>query len=377
MNSDLITKHAEVMKMANDYLKTVDENILEHNKRLINIYITMLGIVGSGKLDSVSLLRFNYFYCKENKSEKKKELNVGNIFNSTRTIKETVDNIIALTELTPKDFFEEEQPYRITVDAILDTKTSVEILVYEFSDEVGNFVLSKNDRAIDELKDFDNNLDSKSNIGVFNTNIIKKLMSANNILKENEEKEYKCKCHIDEIDTPIDKIDVATKIKDDKVEKVKAINDLLETYDAILKYGKPFTEHERITRRRKEFLEDFKNMLTNVETVAKNDISVEVESIASGNVVRSRLNEYMYNIFRKDVVEYNYYGESLARFIEKTVPNSNEDPRKIVVYLIIPCYPIDENEYDYKKVELFYFIKRDNEWIYHESLNYRPIKGDK
>ena len=149
---DLMTKHAEIIRMANDYLDALDESAYEHNKRFVNIYITMLGMVCSGKLDNISLLRFNYFYCKENKSEKKKELNVGNIFNSTRTVKETVDNIIALTELTPKNFFEGEQPYRITVDAILDTKSSVEILVYEFSDEIGNFVLSKNERAITEIE---------------------------------------------------------------------------------------------------------------------------------------------------------------------------------------------------------------------------------
>ena len=368
MNSDLIAKHAEVMKKANEYLKTNDINVVEYNKRLMNIYLTMLSLVCSGKLNGIDLLRFNYFYCKVDKSEKKKELNVGDLFKSTYTVDETVTNLINLVERTPKDFFEDEAPYRIIVEAALSLNSFVEILRYEFSDDIEDFVISKNERAIFEIEKEYKPVQFQSMREILGNTTINKTVEV--------DKTCACKSHTDEITTPAGETNSA-KIKDDKVEKVKAINDLLETYDAILKYGKPFMEHERITRRRKEFLEDFKNMLITAETVAKNDVAIEVESITSGGVVRSRLNEYLYNIFRKDVVEYNYYGESLSRFIEKAVPNSNEDPRRITVYLAIPCYPVDENEYDYKKVELLYFVKRDNEWVHHESLKYGPMKGDK
>lgn len=152
MNSDLIAKHAEVMKKANEYLKTNDISVAEHNKRLMNIYLTMLSLVCSGKLNGIDLLRFNYFYCKVDKSEKKKELNVGNLFKSTYTVDETVTNLINLVERTPKDFFEDEAPYRIIVEATLSLNSFVEILRYEFSDDIEDFVISKNERAIFEIE---------------------------------------------------------------------------------------------------------------------------------------------------------------------------------------------------------------------------------
>lgn len=152
MNSDLITKHAEVMKKVNEYLKTNDISVAEHNKRLANIYLTMLSLVCSGKLNGIDLLRFNYFYCKVDKSEKKKELNVGNLFKSTYTVDETVTNLINLVERTPKDFFEDEAPYRIIVEAALSINSFVEILRYEFSDDIEDFVISKNERAIFEIE---------------------------------------------------------------------------------------------------------------------------------------------------------------------------------------------------------------------------------
>lgn len=152
MNSDLIVKHAEVMKKANEYLKTNDISVAEHNKRLMNIYLTMLSLVCSGKLNGIDLLRFNYFYCKVDKSEKKKELNVGNLFKSTNTVDETVTNLINLVERTPKDFFEDEAPYRIIVEATLSLNSFVEILRYEFSDDIEDFVISKNERAIFEIE---------------------------------------------------------------------------------------------------------------------------------------------------------------------------------------------------------------------------------
>lgn len=152
MNSDLITKHAEVMKKVNEYLKTNDISVAEHNKRLANIYLTMLSLVCSGKLNGIDLLRFNYFYCKVDKSEKKKELNVGNLFKSTYTVDETVTNLINLVERTPKDFFEDEAPYRIIVEASLSLNSFVEILRYEFSDDIEDFVISKNERAIFEIE---------------------------------------------------------------------------------------------------------------------------------------------------------------------------------------------------------------------------------
>ena len=152
MNSDLIVKHAEVMKKANEYLKTNDISVAEHNKRLMNIYLTMLSLVCSGKLNGIDLLRFNYFYCKVDKSEKKKELNVGNLFKSTYTVDETVTNLINLVERTPKDFFEDEAPYRIIVEASLSLNSFVEILRYEFSDDIEDFVISKNERAIFEIE---------------------------------------------------------------------------------------------------------------------------------------------------------------------------------------------------------------------------------
>ena len=152
MNSDLIAKHAEVMKKANEYLKTNDISVVEYNKRLMNIYLTMLSLVCSGKLNGIDLLRFNYFYCKVDKSEKKKELNVGNLFKSTYTVDETVTNLINLVERTPKDFFEDEAPYRIIVEASLSLNSFVEILRYEFSDDIEDFVISKNERAIFEIE---------------------------------------------------------------------------------------------------------------------------------------------------------------------------------------------------------------------------------
>lgn len=152
MNSDLITKHAEVMKKVNEYLKSNDISVAEHNKRLANIYLTMLSLVCSGKLNGIDLLRFNYFYCKVDKSEKKKELNVGNLFKSTYTVDEIVTNLINLVERTPKDFFEDEAPYRIIVEAALSLNSFVEILRYEFSDDIEDFVISKNERAIFEIE---------------------------------------------------------------------------------------------------------------------------------------------------------------------------------------------------------------------------------
>lgn len=152
MNSDLITKHAEVMKKVNEYLKSNDISVAEHNKRLANIYLTMLSLVCSGKLNGIDLLRFNYFYCKVDKSEKKKELNVDNIFKSTLTVDETASKIINLVERTPKDFFEDESPYRIIVEASLSLNSFVEILRYEFSDDIEDFVISKNERAIFEIE---------------------------------------------------------------------------------------------------------------------------------------------------------------------------------------------------------------------------------
>lgn len=152
MNSDLIAKHAEVMKKVNEYLKTNDISVAEHNKKLMNIYLTMLSLVCSGKLNGIDLLRFNYFYCKVDKSEKKKELNVDNIFKSTLTVDETASKIINLVERTPKDFFEGEEPYRIIVEAALTINSFVEILRYEFSDDIEDFVISKNERAIFEIE---------------------------------------------------------------------------------------------------------------------------------------------------------------------------------------------------------------------------------
>lgn len=152
MNSDLITKHAEVMKKVNEYLKSNDISVAEHNKRLANIYLTMFSLVCSGKLNGIDTLRFNYFYCKVDKSEKKKELNVGNLFKSTYTVDETTTSIINLVERTPKDFFEGEEPYRIIVEAALTINSFVEILRYEFSDDIEDFVISKNERAIFEIE---------------------------------------------------------------------------------------------------------------------------------------------------------------------------------------------------------------------------------
>ena len=191
MNSDLIAKHAEVMKKANEYLKTNDISVAEHNKRLMNIYLTMLSLVCSGKLNGIDLLRFNYFYCKVDKSEKKKELNVGNLFKSTYTVDETVTNLINLVERTPKDFFEDEAPYRIIVEATLSLNSFVEILRYEFSDDIEDFVISKNERAIFEIEKEYKPVQFASIREILGNTTINKTMEVNKVPVKKSEKEEK------------------------------------------------------------------------------------------------------------------------------------------------------------------------------------------
>lgn len=191
MNSDLITKHAEVMKKANEYLKTNDISVVEHNKRLMNIYLTMLSLVCSGKLNGIDLLRFNYFYCKVDKSEKKKELNVGNLFKSTYTVDETVTNLINLVERTPKDFFEYEAPYRIIVEATLSLNSFVEILRYEFSEDIEEFVISKNERAIFEIEKEYKPVQFASIREILGNTTITKTMEVNKVPVKKSEKEEK------------------------------------------------------------------------------------------------------------------------------------------------------------------------------------------
>lgn len=191
MNSDLIAKHAEVMKKANEYLKTNDISVVEYNKRLMNIYLTMLSLVCSGKLNGIDLLRFNYFYCKVDKSEKKKELNVGNLFKSTYTVDETVTNLINLVERTPKDFFEDEAPYRIIVEAALSLNSFVEILRYEFSDDIEDFVISKNERAIFEIEKEYKPVQFASIREILGNTTITKTMEVNKAPVKKSEKEEK------------------------------------------------------------------------------------------------------------------------------------------------------------------------------------------
>ena len=191
MNSDLITKHAEVMKKVNEYLKTNDISVVEHNKRLANIYLTMLSLVCSGKLNGIDLLRFNYFYCKVDKSEKKKELNVDNIFKSTLTVDETASKIINLVERTPKDFFEDEAPYRIIVEAALSLNSFVEILRYEFSDDIEDFVISKNERAIFEIEKEYRPIQFQSMREILGNTTITKTMEVNKVPVKKSEKEEK------------------------------------------------------------------------------------------------------------------------------------------------------------------------------------------
>lgn len=191
MNSDLIAKHAEVMKKANEYLKTNDISVAEHNKRLANIYLTMLSLVCSGKLNGIDLLRFNYFYCKVDKSEKKKELNVGNLFKSTYTVDETVTNLINLVERTPKDFFEDEAPYRIIVEATLSLNSFVEILRYEFSEDIEEFVISKNERAIFEIEKEYRPIQFQSMREILGNTTISKTMEVNKVPVKKSEKEEK------------------------------------------------------------------------------------------------------------------------------------------------------------------------------------------
>lgn len=191
MNSDLIAKHAEVMKKVNEYLKTNDISVVEHNKRLANIYLTMLSLVCSGKLNGIDLLRFNYFYCKVDKSEKKKELNVGNLFKSTYTVDETVTSIINLVERTPKDFFEGEAPYRIIVEATLSLNSFVEILRYEFSDDIEDFVISKNERAIFEIEKEYKPVQFASIREILGNTTITKTMEVNKVPVKKSEKEEK------------------------------------------------------------------------------------------------------------------------------------------------------------------------------------------
>ena len=191
MNSDLIAKHAEVMKKVNEYLKTNDSSIAEHNKRLANIYLTMLSLVCSGKLNGIDLLRFNYFYCKVDKSEKKKELNVDNIFKSTLTVDETVTNLINLVERTPKDFFEDEAPYRIIVEASLSLNSFVEILRYEFSDDIEDFVISKNERAIFEIEKEYRPIQFQSMREILGNTTITKTMEVDKAPVKKSEKEEK------------------------------------------------------------------------------------------------------------------------------------------------------------------------------------------
>lgn len=191
MNSDLIAKHAEVMKKANEYLKTNDVSVVEHNKRLMNIYLTMLSLVCSGKLNGIDLLRFNYFYCKVDKSEKKKELNVGNLFKSTYTVDETVTNLINLVERTPKDFFEDEAPYRIIVEAVLSLNSFVEILRYEFSDDIEDFVISKNERAIFEIEKEYRPIQFQSMREILGNTTINKTVEVNKVPVKKSEKEEK------------------------------------------------------------------------------------------------------------------------------------------------------------------------------------------
>lgn len=191
MNSDLIAKHAEVMKKANEYLKTNDITVAEHNKRLMNIYLTMLSLVCSGKLNGIDLLRFNYFYCKVDKSEKKKELNVDNIFKSTLTVDETASKIINLVERTPRDFFEDEAPYRIIVEAALTINSFVEILRYEFSDDIEDFVISKNERAIFEIEKEYRPIQFQSMREILGNTTITKTMEVDKAPVKKSEKEEK------------------------------------------------------------------------------------------------------------------------------------------------------------------------------------------
>lgn len=163
--------------------------------------------------------------------------------------------------------------------------------------------------------------------------------------------------------------------------KSRALDDIYSNYRAILDYGNPFEYERKLIENRIAFLNDFKHMIENVSITSNDSISVEVTFIYENeDTTTYKTDAPIFNIFSDDIkVGYDVYGVLLTKFINEVVPNPLVQPVKMFVYLCEKEEPNFLNGYSKNTItekEALYFVKRDNEWVYHESLKYGPIKGD-
>ena len=321
-------------------------------------------ILPTDKLNDIKTVMFKYHYVEPKRVKRTVDFLIENPFRSDLPANYSLKLFRQFVASLHKSIFTDIDPYLITLEACEEDKGSlVEIIKYVYDEHLERFITYANQQALAEIA-----------VGEADLRHIERTQKVleeikGNTLTSSENSCECCKKH-------------GNLVQELSDFKSRALDDIYSNYRAILDYGSPFEYERKIIENRIAFLNDFKHMIENVSITSNDSISVEVTSIYENeDTTTYKTDAPIFNIFGDDIkVGYDVYGVLLTKFINEAVPNPLVQPIKIFVYLCEKEEPNFLNGYSKNSInekEALYFVKRDNEWVHHESLKYGPMKGDK
>lgn len=338
-----------VVNLINTYLGELskeDESSAKYNAEIMNIYLSLFSRVQTYKPDKLKHVIFAHYFTDPNASEKCFRVLSPNPFGSD-VPGFTVSDVLKSVFIELKEsLFSGKMPHTVKVSGVSSDNCEVEIASHEYSNELSTYVILVNERGIEE---FQNNevVDGRTALSNITGNLmgtvkasepktstpiipLKSLVEAKEDPKEEIQAETKdetcaasCGCKHEHEEDPTS--------YDAYVSKSNIVDRIIGNYHAILEYGHPFEMDIPTIKARKKFLEEFKNVFTMNHIYIANELEVECEVISGKVLVKKTFVDDVYSIFGNNVIDEEWYGKDVEKFVEKLIENSLDEVKSILV----------------------------------------------
>lgn len=338
-----------VVNLINAYLGELskqDESSAKYNVDIMNIYMSLFSRVQTYKPDKLDHVVFTHYFTEPNASERCFRVTRPNPFRSDVPGFTVADILKGVFKELKESIFSGKVPHTVKVEGITGDNYEIEIARHEYSNELSTYVILVNERGIEEFQK-NEVVDGRTALSNITGNLmgtvkaaepktstpiipLKSLVEAKEEPKEEVKAETKdetcaascgCKHEHEEDSTSYDAY----------VSKSNIVDRIIGNYHAILEYGEPFEMDIPTIKARKKFLEEFKNVFTMNHIYIANELEVECEVISGKVLVKKTFVDDVYSIFGNNVIDEEWYGKDVEKFVEKLIENSLNEVKSILV----------------------------------------------
>lgn len=337
-----------VVNLINAYLGELskqDESSAKYNVDIMNIYMSLFSRVQTYKPDKLDHVVFTHYFTEPNASERCFRVIRPNPFRSDVPGFTVADIIKGVFRELKESIFSGKTPHTVKVEGITSDNYEIEIARHEYSNELSTYVILVNERGIEEFQNKEV-VDGKTALSNITGNLmgtvkavepktstpiipLKTLAEAEGV-KQGTQAETKeetctatcgCKHEHEEDSTSYDAY----------VSKSNIVDRIIGNYHAILEYGEPFEMDIPTIKARKKFLEEFKNVFTVNHIYVANEVEVECEVLSGKVLVKKTFVDDVYSIFGNNVIDEEWYGKDVEKFVERLIESSFDEVKSILV----------------------------------------------